>query len=101
MTKKFKLTPVGNRIIVKVIEEKEQVKGGIIIPDSAKEKPQKAKVIFVGNGKKKEDGSYIPMDFKAGNIIIFAKYGGYDIKIDDEDYLILPEEDVLAIEEEK
>lgn len=95
---KFKLEPIGNRIIVKVIEEKEQKKGGVIIPDSAKEKPQKGEVVAVGKGKKKDDGQYLSLDFKVGQTIIFAKYGGYDIKVDEEDFLILPKEDILAIE---
>jgi chaperonin GroES len=86
-----------DRILVKREEEKEVKKGGIIIPDSAKEKPQQAKVIAVGNGKVNEDGKKIPLDVKAGDRILFGKYSGAEVKLDDEDYLILREEDVLCI----
>jgi chaperonin GroES len=82
---------------VERLEEKEVKKGGIIIPDTAKEKPQEAKVIAVGNGKVGEDGKRIPLDVKAGNKILFGKYSGSEVKIDDKEYLILREEDVLAI----
>ena len=93
----MKVTPLHDRILVKRIEEKETVRGGIIIPDTAKEKPQEAKVIAVGNGKVTEDGKKIPLDVKAGDKILFGKYSGSEVKIDDKDYLILREEDVLAI----
>jgi chaperonin GroES len=82
---------------VKRVEEEEVRRGGIIIPDTAKEKPQEGKVIAVGTGKVGEDGKKIPMDVKAGDRILFGKYSGSEVKIDDEEYLILREEDVLGI----
>ena len=93
----MKIRPLHDRILVKRIEEKEQVRGGIIIPDSAKEKPQEGKVVAAGNGKIGEDGKRIALDVKSGDKILFGKYSGSEVKIDDEEYLILREEDVLAI----
>lgn len=93
----MKVRPLHDRIFVKRIEEKESVKGGIIIPDTAKEKPQEGEVIAVGNGKKTEDGKIIPLDVKAGDRILFGKYSGTEIKIDDQEYLILREDEVLGI----
>jgi chaperonin GroES len=94
---KTKLRPLHDRILVKRVEEEEVRRGGIIIPDTAKEKPQEGKVIAVGTGKVGEDGKKIPMDVKAGDRILFGKYSGSEVKIDDEEYLILREEDVLGI----
>jgi len=93
--------PLHDRILIKRIEEKEAVKGGIIIPDSAKEKPQEGEVIAVGNGKMNEDGKVVPLDVKAGDRILFGKYSGTEIKMDDEEYLIFTEEDVLGVVEGK
>ena len=93
--------PLHDRILIKRIEEKETVKGGIIIPDSAKEKPQEGEVVAVGNGKKTEDGKVVPLDVKAGDRILFGKYSGSEIKMDDEEYLILKEEEVLGVVEGK
>ena len=93
--------PLHDRILIKRIEEKETVKGGIIIPDTAKEKPQEGEVIAVGNGKKTEDGKVVPLDVKAGDRILFGKYSGTEIKIDNEEYLILKEEEVLGVVEGK
>ena len=93
----MKIRPLHDRILVKRIEEGEVRKGGIIIPDTAKEKPQEGKVIAVGNGKVNDEGKKIPLDVKSGDKILFGKYSGSEVKIDDEDYLILREEDVLAI----
>ena len=93
----MKIRPLHDRILVERLEEKEVKKGGIIIPDTAKEKPQEARVIAVGNGKVGEDGKKIPLDVKAGDKILFGKYSGSEVKIDDKEYLILREEDVLAI----
>ena len=93
----MKIRPLHDRILVERIEEKEQVRGGIIIPDSAKEKPQEGKVIAAGNGKVGDDGKRIPLDGKAGDKSLFGKYSGSEVKIDDKEYLILREEDVLAI----
>ncbi len=93
----MKIRPLHDRILVRREEEKETKKGGIIIPDTAKEKPQEGKVIAVGNGKVSEDGKKIPLDVKAGDKILFGKYSGSEVKLDDEEYLILREEDVLCI----
>jgi chaperonin GroES len=93
----MKVKPLHDRIIVKRLEEEEKTKGGIIIPDTAKEKPFEGKVIAVGDGKIKEDGTKIPMELKKGDRILFAKYAGTDIKIDGEDHLIMKEDDVLAV----
>ena len=93
--------PLHDRILIKRIEEKETVKGGIIIPDTAKEKPQEGEVIAVGNGKMSEDGKVVPLDVKAGDRILFGKYSGSEIKMDDEEYLILKEEEVLGVVEGK
>ena len=89
------ITPLHDRVLVKRTEEKETVKGGIIIPDSAKEKPQEGEVVAVGSGRR-EKGELIPLDVKAGDRILFGKYSGNDIKIDDVEYLILKEDEILA-----
>jgi chaperonin GroES len=94
---KTKLRPLHDRILVKRVEEEEVRRGGIIIPDTAKEKPQEGKVIAVGTGKVGDDGKKIPLEVKAGDRILFGKYSGSEVKIDDEEYLILREEDVLGI----
>ena len=93
----MKIRPLHDRILVERLEEKEVKKGGIIIPDTAKEKPQEAKVIAVGNGKVTDEGKKVPLDVKAGDKILFGKYSGSEVKLDDKEYLILREEDVLAI----
>ena len=92
-----KVRPLHDRIIVKRIEESEQKIGGIIIPDTAKEKPQQGKVIAVGQGKVKDDGTRQPLDVKAGDTILFGKYSGQEIKIDGEENLIMREDEVLAV----
>jgi len=92
-----KIRPLHDRVLVKRLEEEEQVKGGIIIPDTAKEKPQEAEVVAVGPGKLQEDGNRQPMDVKAGDRILVGKYSGSEIKIDDEDYVILREDEILAV----
>src|SRR5512135_3245370 len=89
--------PLHDRILIKRIEEKETIKGGIIIPDSAKEKPQEGEVIAVGNGKKTDDGKVIALDVKAGDRIQFGKYSGTEIKIEDHEFLILREDEVLGV----
>jgi chaperonin GroES len=89
--------PLHDRIIVQRLEEGEQTVGGIIIPDTAKEKPQQGKIIAAGNGKSKDDGTRIPLDVTAGDTILFGKYSGQEIKLDGEEYLIMREDDVLAI----
>ena len=93
--------PLHDRILIKRMEEEETVKGGIIIPDSAKEKPQEGEVVAIGNGKKNEDGKIVPLDVKAGDRILFGKYSGTEIKIDNQEYLILKEEEVLGVVEGK
>jgi chaperonin GroES len=92
--------PLHDRIIVQRIEEGEQKIGGIIIPDSAKEKPQQGKVIAVGNGKVKDDGTRVALDVKAGDTILFGKYSGQEIKVDGEEFLIMREDEVLGVLEE-
>ena len=93
----MKVRPLHDRIIVKRLEEEEKTKGGIIIPDTAKEKPIEGRVIAVGDGKIKEDGTKIPMDVKKGDRVLFTKYGGTEIKIDGEEHLMMREDDILAI----
>ena len=92
-----KLTPLHDRILVRRIEEQETVRGGIIIPDSAKEKPQEGEVIAVGKGKINEDGKVFPLDVKEGDRILFGKYSGAEVKIDGEEFLIMKEDEVLGI----
>ncbi|MGH9395216.1 MAG: co-chaperone GroES [Terriglobales bacterium] len=92
-----KVRPLHDRLLVKRIDEQETVKGGIIIPDSAKEKPQEGKVIAVGKGKTTEEGKLLPLDVKEGDHILFGKYSGSEIKLDGEDLLILREEEVLGV----
>jgi len=93
----MKIRPLQDRIIVKRVAEEEKTKGGIIIPDTAKEKPLEGKVIAVGNGKVLEDGKVRPLDIKAGDRVLFGKYAGTEVKIEGEDHLILREEDVLGV----
>ncbi len=93
----MKARPLHDRVLLKRIEEKETVKGGIIIPDTAKEKPMEGEVISVGPGKMMEDGKRSPMDVKAGDRVLFGKYAGTEIKIDDKEYVIMREEEILAV----
>ena len=95
------LRPLHDRIIVERMDEGEQKIGGIIIPDSAKEKPQQGKVVAAGAGKVKEDGQRTPLDVKAGDVILFGKYSGQEIKVDGEEYLIMREDEVLAFLDSK
>jgi chaperonin GroES len=97
MAKKINIRPLRDRLIVKRLEETEKTKGGIIIPDAAKEKPQEGQVVAVGSGRVDESGKTIPIDVKVGDKILFSKYSGSEIKIDEEDYLILQESDVQAV----
>ncbi len=97
----MKIRPLQDRVIVKRLEEEEKTKGGIIIPDSAKEKPQEGKVIAVGKGKVTEDGKVIPLDVKVGDRILFGKYAGTEVKIEGEEHLIMREDDILGIIEGK
>jgi len=93
----IKLKPLGDRILVRRIEEAETKKGGIIIPDTAKEKPQQGEVVAVGPGRIDDSGKKIPMDLKKGDKILFGKYSGSEVKLADEEYLIMREEDVLGV----
>ena len=91
------IKPLGDRVLVKPVEEEEQVRGGIIIPDTAKEKPQQGEIIAVGPGKTTEDGNAISMNVKAGQIVMYGKYAGTDVKIDGAEYLIMSESDVFGV----
>ena len=91
------LRPLADRLVVKLIEQEEEKRGGIIIPDTAKEKPEKGEVITVGPGKLMENGTRAPMEVKKGDKVIFQKYGGHEVKIDGKEYMILREEDVMAV----
>ena len=93
----MKVRPLHDRLIVQRLEEEEKTKGGIIIPDTAKEKPIEGKVIAVGAGRIKKDGTKIPLEVKKGNRVLYAKYAGTEVKIDGEEYLIMKEDDILAI----
>jgi len=96
----MKLRPLADRVVIKRIEEEEVKKGGIIIPDTAKEKPQKGEVVAVGPGRLDEEGKRMPMEVKVGNKILFSKYAGTEVKIGDEEYLVMREDDILCIIEE-
>ena len=97
----MKIRPLADRIVVKRTKEEEKTKGGIIIPDTAKEKPVEGTVVAVGNGKILKDGKQRPLDVKAGDTILFGKYSGQEVRVDGVDYLIMKEDDVLAIHEGK
>ena len=92
-----KVRPLHDRVIVERIEEGDQLVGGIIIPDTAKEKPQQGKVIAAGNGKVKEDGTVTPLDVKAGDTVLFGKYSGQEIKLEGDEYLIMREDEILGV----
>jgi len=92
----IKLQPLADRVVVKPIEREEVTKGGIVLPDTAKEKPQEGEVVAVGKGRVSDDGKRIPMDVKVGDIVVYAKYGGAEIKVVDEELVILRESDILA-----
>lgn len=94
---KTQLTPLGDRVLVRPIEEQEVKKGGIIIPDTAKEKPQRGEIVSVGPGKVTEEGKKLPMDVKKGDKVLYGKYSGTEIKIDEQDYIIMHQEDILGI----
>ena len=97
----MKIRPLQDRIIVKRVAEEEKTKGGIIIPDTAKEKPIEGKVLAAGNGKVLEDGKVRPLDVKAGDRVLFSKYAGTEVRIDGEEHLIMREEDILGVIEDK
>jgi len=92
----IKLQPLADRVVVKPIEREEVTKAGIVLPDTAKEKPQEGKVVAVGQGRVSDDGKRIPMNVKVGDIVIYGKYGGGEIKVEDEELVILHESDILA-----
>ena len=93
----IRLKPLGDRVLVKAVEKKDEIRSGIIIPETAKEKPQEGEVIAVGKGKLTEDGKLLPMDVKAGDKILYGKYSGTEVKIEGEEYLIMHQEDILGL----
>ena len=93
----MKIRPLNDRVIVKRVEEEQKTVGGIIIPDTAKEKPQKGKIVAAGPGKRDDDGKRIPLEVKEGDRILFSKYAGTEIKINDEEHIFMREDDILAI----
>jgi chaperonin GroES len=95
--KKTGIQPLADRVLVKRIEEEQQTKGGIIVPDTAKEKPQQGKIIEVGPGRMTEDGKRIPLEVKKGNKVLFGKYSGSEVTVGDQEYLIMREDDILAV----
>jgi chaperonin GroES len=97
MAESVKIKPLGDRVLVEPIEEKEVVKGGILIPDSAKEKPQEARVVALGTGRRDDDGNVIPFEVKVGDIVLTSKYGGSEVKFEDKEYKLLKVDDIQAI----
>ena len=93
------LRPLQDRIIVKRVEEETKTAGGLFIPETAKEKPQRGQIVAVGNGKKTEDGKVLPLDVKVGDTVLFGKYSGTEIKVDGDDFLMMREDDILAVVE--
>jgi chaperonin GroES len=93
----MKIQPLGDRVVIEALEAREKTKGGIVLPDSAKEKPQEGKVVAVGKGKTADDGKVIALEVKIGDKILYGKYSGTEVTIDDTEYLIMKEEDILAI----
>jgi chaperonin GroES len=93
------IRPLHDRVLVKRIEEDEKTAGGIIIPDSAKEKPNRGKIVAVGNGSRDESGKIVPLDVKKGDVVLFAKWGGTEIKVNGDELLIIKESDIMAVEE--
>ena len=94
---KVKIQPLGDRVLVKAMEQKEQKRSGIIIPETAKEKPQEGQVVACGKGKATEDGKLLPMEVKPGDKILYGKYSGSEVKLDDQEYLIMHQDDILGI----
>jgi chaperonin GroES len=92
-----RLKPLGDRVLVKAVEKKDEIRSGIIIPDTAKEKPQEGEIVAAGKGKIADDGKLVPMDVKAGDKILYGKYSGTEVKIEGQDYLIMHQEDILGI----
>lgn len=98
-TTKIRLKPLADRVVIRKLEAEERTSGGIVIPDTAKEKPQKGEVLAAGPGRLDENGKHLPMEVKAGDKVLFAKYSGTDVKIDGEEYVIMAERDILAVVE--
>lgn len=98
---KLRIRPLGDRVVIEPSEAEEKTKGGIILPDTAKEKPQEGKVVAAGKGKTDESGKIIPMEVKVGDKVLYGKYSGTEITIDEKEYIILREEDILAVVEDK
>jgi chaperonin GroES len=96
----MKIRPLHDRVLVKRVEEEQKTKGGIIIPDTAKEKPTRGEIVAVGNGARDENGKLFPLDVKQGDIVLFAKWGGTEVKVDGEELIILKEADILAVVED-
>ena len=94
-----KIQPLGDRVLVKVLDAEDKTKGGIVLPDSAKEKPQQAEVVAVGKGKITEDGKVLPLDVKVGDKVLFGKYAGTEVKIDGKEYMMMREDDILGVVE--
>ncbi|MGC8976328.1 MAG: co-chaperone GroES [Candidatus Ratteibacteria bacterium] len=101
MTSKFKIRPLADRVVVEPLEAEEKSKGGIILPDTAKEKPQEGKVVAVGKGRVNDKGEVIPIQVKVGDKVLYGKYAGTEVTVDDKQYIILREDDILAVIEEK
>lgn len=95
----MKLRPLQDRILVKRVEEETKTAGGLYIPETAKEKPQRGQVVAAGNGKKTDDGKVLPLDVKVGDVVLFGKYAGTEVKVDGEDFLMMREDDILAVVE--
>jgi chaperonin GroES len=93
----MKIKPLGDRVVVKRSEEKEKTKGGILLPDTAKERPQEGKIVAIGEGRKTDEGKVVPLTLKVGDTILYGKYSGTEITVDEEEYLIMREDDVLAV----
>jgi len=93
----MKLRPLQDRILVKRVEEETKTAGGLFIPETAKEKPQRGEIVAVGNGKKTEEGKVLPLDVKVGDTVLFGKYAGTEVKVDNEEYLMMREDDLLAV----
>ena len=95
----MKLRPLQDRILVKRVEEETKTAGGLFIPETAKEKPQRGQVVAAGNGKKTDDGKVLPLDVKVGDVVLFGKYAGTEVKVDGDDFLMMREDDILAVVE--
>ncbi len=93
----MKLKPLGDRVLIKALEAKEKTKGGIVLPDTVKEKPQEGKIVAIGEGKRGDDGKLIPVSLKVGDKVLYGKYSGTEVTVDEEEYLIVKEDDVLGV----